>query len=147
LNAAAAFLVRQMKAGMPVPQLAGALSAEFALAPEIAENWVASTLEALSSHGLLADGRVFAAAKEDPATQEARRRRQAEMPAYQSFEVEIEACYRLLNTTALVRYATRAQMRMVDAVIGHLKLDAAEAPDFVLEISATLWGENQLASN
>jgi hypothetical protein len=69
------------------------------------------------------------------------------MPPYRPFEVEAEARYRLLGTTALIRYATKAQMRMVDAVIGHLKLEDAASPDLVIEIAAIAWGENQLASN
>jgi hypothetical protein len=147
LNAAAAFLVRQLKEQMPAGQLAGALGAHFGVAPEVADRWVASTLESLSSHGLLADGPVFVPPAEDPATQEARRRRQSEMPPYAPFAVEVEAHYRLLKTTVLIRYASRAQLRMVDAVIGHLKVEDAVAADFVLDIAAVAWGENQLASN
>jgi hypothetical protein len=148
LNAAAAFLVRKLKDATPATALAAALSAEFGLEPDTADDWVASTLEALSSHDLLDDGRSSAfLVPADVAEGQARKRRQAEMPSYQPFEVEVEAHYRLLETTALVRYATKAQMRMVDAVIGHLKLEGAASPDLVIEIAAAPWGENQLASN
>jgi hypothetical protein len=147
LNPSAAFLARQLQNGTQLPDLTAALTREFAVTPDVAAGWVASTLETLDSHGLLADSPLPAPVAEDPALGGARRRRQAEMPPYQPFEVEVEARYRLLETTMLVRYATRAQMRMVDAVIGHLKLEGTSPPDFLVEISATPWGENQLASN
>lgn len=148
LNPAAAFLARQLLDGAELPDLAAALTREFAVAPDVAGEWVATTLEILGSHGLMADSPLPPPPPgENPALGASRRRRQAEMPPYQPFEVEIEAHYRLLETTMLVRYASRAQMRMVDAVIGHLKLDKAAPPDFVLEIAAEARGGNQLHSN
>ena len=148
LNSAAAFLVRKLQDGTPVSDLAGALTSALAVAPQTAAGWVASTLDALGSHGLLADGPVPELLSSEPlADGAARRRRQAAMPPYEPFEPQAEGRYRLLGTYALVRYGHTAQMRMVDAVIGHLKSEETTEPNLVIDISAAAWGDQQLSSN
>ncbi len=147
LNPTAAFLARKLREGMPISQLAGALTSELAVAPEAADSWVTSTLEALGSHGLLADGHAPASPSSEILEGEARRRRQSEMPAYEPFEPQAEGRYRLLGTCALIRYGHTAQMRMVDAVIGHLKSEESTAYNLTIDISATHWGDRQISSN
>ena len=154
LNPAAAFLVRKMQEGVPVPELAGALTAELAVASEAANSWVVSTLEILRSHGLFGiDGMVPSLPPLPPesfAKEEALARRRADVPPYEAFEPQAEGRYRLLGTYALIRYGHGAQVRMVDAVIGHLKSEELTAPNLVIDITATEWterGRSHLSSN
>ena len=147
LNAAAASIVRKLQDGVALPDVAYKLAAELAVTPEVAEEWVASTIEALGSQGLLADSPAAAPVAADALEGAARRRRQDAMPPFEPYEVQAEARYRLLQTCALVRYGHPAQMRMVDAVVGHLKTEEIAEPNLVIDITATGWGDRQIASN
>ena len=148
LNATAAFILRKLRDGAPAAALADALAAEAGAAPGDAAGWVAATLDALGSHGLLADGTTITPPTFDSSEiDEQLARRRAKVPPFEPFEPRAEGRYRLLGTHALIRYSHRAQMRMVDTVIGHLRSDEASTPDLVVDISDTRWGDRQLRSN
>lgn len=145
LNATARFLVRKLQDG--APNLTNALVAEMGVAPRDAQGWVSATLDALSSQGLLNDGRIPALpATDNAASDEEIARRTADMPAFAPYTPRAEARYRLLGTYALIRYACTAQMHMVDTVIGHLKADEDTAPTLVLDIKGVSAGEGLVAS-
>lgn len=148
LNPMAAHIVRKLlQKEATSSSVVEGLVAEFRITPGAAGAWVSSTLESLRTHGLLQDGAPAAPLPRESRADEAYERRRARTPAYAPFVPEAEAHYRLLNTTVLVRFGHRAQLSMVDAVIGHLKTDEAAKADLVMEISASRWGENQLRSN
>jgi hypothetical protein len=105
---------------------------------------VCDTIKALSSQGLLREGTAVAPAI---APSEMDEGATGEPWPYEPFESIVEARYRLLNTTALIRYSHRAQMRMVDCVIGHLKITELQSPDVVIDIPGKIWDNgNQLSS-
>jgi len=149
LNAAAALIVHELREGVPVAALADALASEMKIAAEESAGWISATLEALSVQGLLADGKTLTPQTPPPsAAAESHARRQEKMPALEAFEVKVQARYRLLGTYALIRYGHRAQMRMVDSVIGHLKSEEEATPTLVIDIPGTLWNNGeQLASS
>jgi hypothetical protein len=142
LNATAAFIARKLEQGTHPSQLAQSLVEERNAALQDAEAWARDTLQAFGAQGLLQDSAAPAPASlpaEEPAV--------PDMPPYEPFEPVVEACYRLLNTTTLIRYFHRAQMRMVDCVIGHLKIAGPQTPDVVIDISGKIWDDgNQLTS-
>lgn len=147
LNATAGFLVRKLQDGAPAPSLANALVAEMGVAPRDAQGWVDATLDALSSQGLLDDGRIpVLPPVDDVASDEEIARRTADMPAFAPYTARAEGRYRLLGTYALIRYASAAQMRMVDTVIGHLKAAEDTAPTLVLDVKGVSAGEGQIIS-
>jgi hypothetical protein len=148
LNATAAFIVRKLQDGVPSPALAGLLATEKNVAPDEAASWVAATCDALGSQGLLADGTsptapTFDSSDMDKILARARSR----VPPIAPFEPRAEGRYRLLGTCALIRFAHPAQMRMVDAVIGHLRSDEIGTPALTVDISAQHWGDRQICSD
>jgi hypothetical protein len=148
LNATAAFVVRKLQDGMPASALAGALVAEGRATSEESAAWAAATLDALGSQGLLADGTTFTPPTFDSSgIDEQLARRQAKVPPFEPFEPRMEERYRLLGTCVLIRYAERAQARMVDTIIGHLRSDETGPPNLVVDISGTRWGDRQIRSN
>lgn len=148
LNATATFIVRKLQEGTPASHLADMLAAEKGVAPQEAAGWVTATLDALDSQGLLADGKTFTTPTFDSSeVDEQLARRRAKVPPFEPFEPLAEGRYRLLGTYAVIRYARRLQMRMVDAVIGHLRSDETTVPNLVIDISGTSWGDRQLTSN
>src|SRR5215469_8431122 len=56
LNASAAHVAREVKAGTPLSAIARDLTEKGMTSPEEAASWVAATLDALRSHGMAADG-------------------------------------------------------------------------------------------
>lgn len=144
LNSTAALLVRKLQEDASTSALADMLTREWGVTPDVAKSWVASTLEALAAHGLLGDGSGGMALGPLPSSAKERvlARRRAKMPPYKSFEPQVVSRYRLLGTYALIRYGHKDQMRMVDAVIGHLKGDERTDPNFVIDLPATGWTEN-----
>ncbi len=58
-----------------------------------------------------------------------------------------ERSYRLLGTRALIRFGHRAQVRLVDSVIGHLAQDSPAGPVTVIDISATKLENGHLRSD
>jgi hypothetical protein len=143
LNSTAALLLRKLQEGASIPALADMLTREAGVAPDVAKSWVASTLEGLAAHRLLGDGGGLVSGPSlTSAKEEILARRRAKMPPYRAFEPQVVAHYRLLGTCALIRFGHENQMRMVDAVIGHLKADEPADPNFVIDLSATGWTEN-----
>lgn len=148
LNKTAAFILSGLQDGMAPPELPAALVAQgYAPAGE-AETWVKTTLAALSNQGLLMDGNspaphpatlapVYDRAEQDRAT----------MPPLAPFAAKAEGHYRLLGTHARIRYAHRAQKRMVDTVIGHLAADDAPSPTLVIDIAMETLPTGHLGSS
>jgi hypothetical protein len=146
LNATAGFLVRKLQEG--APSLTDSLVAEMGVAPRDAQGWVSATLDALSSQGLLDDGRIPVPLPMDNAeSDEEIARRTADMPALAPYTPCVEGRYRLLGTCVLIRYAHGAQMRMVDTVIGHLKADENTAPTLAIDITGVPTREGQIVSD
>ncbi len=148
LNRTAALLVEKLHNGTPAAELAHVFTTEGLAAADEAEQWVATTLDALRSCGVVQDGLAAPA----PANQTAEdnnsaARQAAECAPYRSFEPAAERRYRLLETCALIRFGHVAQVRLVDSVIGHLATDDHATPDVVMDISAKLLGGGHLLSD
>lgn len=146
LNKTAAFLVRRMQQGAPAGILADMLIQEWGVPAQEASGWVSTTLDALRSHGLLNDG-ALPAPGPTAIEQAIARMRAMVPPVMEPFEPEAQGRYRLLNTHARVRCFSQAQLQMIDAVIGHLRSDEDTAPNLVIDVQGTLWGDRQLCSN
>jgi hypothetical protein len=138
LNPPAAAVFRELQEGTPLRQI-GQKLASISKTPEEAEHWVSTTLEALGSHGLLAKTDAPAAALAGPTIPEDRwsAERIATMPPYEPFAPIAERRYGLLGTCALIRYAHKGQLRLVEAVIGHLALEDTSRPTVVIDLKAT----------
>jgi hypothetical protein len=143
LNASAAYIAQQVKAGMPSASIARELTDNGMTSAEAAESWIATTLAALRDHGMAADG-----ARSQPsgsaateALQQHQARRIATMPPYKPLEAAAaERRYRLLDTVALVRFAVVGQAEAVDTVIGHLAVDGSAEPTIQVEIHGRIVG-------
>ena len=138
LNASAALVVRRMQAGTPDSTIEHDLVAEGIASPEEAAAWMTTVLDAIGSHGLLRNG-VAAIPRSAEIWDEEKylARMASEMPAYAPVTPVAEQRYRLLDTCALIRFAHLAQVRLVNAVIGHLATDSDRVPTVTLEIQAT----------
>ena len=137
LNAAAASVFLDLQRGAPVSKLSDLLVSKGLAQPENGQEWVTLALDALGSQGLLEEE---GPAQALPATQPEENRllalRVSKMPPYRAGTDMIEKRYRLLQTRALIRFEHPAQVRLVDAVIGHLACEDTSAPTVVLEIQA-----------
>ena len=136
LNASAAACVRKLQAGTPVEDVPQWLVSEGIAPPEEAAAWVTTTVDALSSHGLLRGTEP----PRIPSGQEVFERRHAVatagMPAYTPVDTKLEQHYRLLDSSFTIRFAHFAQVRLIDTVIGHLKTDTISPDPIVIEIHA-----------
>jgi len=146
LNPTAALIVGRLRDGMPPQDLAAAIAMETGAAPGDAASWVAETLEALRSQGVMAGD--TSPQRSIPSEQEQNLPDgKSNIPPLESFVPQAEGYYRLLGACALIRYAYPAQMRMVDFVIGHLKVNGPAEPTLVIEIPGRLWDNGrQVAS-
>ncbi len=147
LNASAAYIAQQLKAGTPPSSIARELSKNGTTSAAEAGNWIAATLEALRSHGLAADAalpesRVSAQteAQQQEQQQEQQARRIALMPPYSPVEAVAERRYRLLGSVALMRFAMAEQAQAVDAALGHLAIGGSDEPALVIEVHAEVFG-------
>lgn len=136
LNATAALVFLELQRGTPVAQLPPILSSQGHVERSEAQRWVAAALEALGSHGLMLDDRappppLPRVPQEDPRIAAMR---VYFMPPFQPGKDLITRRYRLLETRALIRFEHPAQVRLVDAVLGHLATDEDFEPTMVLEI-------------
>lgn len=150
LNDSAAFVVQKLKGGATPSALVQALVSERHVSTEVAKSWMATALEALAAHGVLDNGEPAKLVEKRPELPqlELLARRAAKMPPYQQLESPVtEKRYRLLNTVVLVRFGHRAQVRLVDAVIGHLSTDERVVPDIVMEMPAVVQNNGHLLSN
>ena len=148
LNATAALIVQKLREGVAAGELADTLSRENGVARDEAAGWTASTLEALGSQGLLADGRApfFPPASSEMADRIARAK--ASIPPFEPFKPAAQGHYRLLGVDALIRYGHGAQKRMVDTVIGHLRTEDAVPPALTIDIQSLTSDDGQhMASN
>jgi hypothetical protein len=148
LNASAAFMVRKLQDGTLASDLVQALASEGLAAPEEAARWVTTTLDALGSHGMLADSR--APKTPSPGTRSEEQEfavLAATMPPYMPFEPMAERRYRLLDTCVVIRFAMFSQVLLVDSVIGHLATDNFSAPTMVVDIQGVKLEHNQLRSD
>jgi len=148
LNATAALIVRKLHEGVPAKAVAAEIARELNATADEADGWVVAALDSLAAQGLLTGGGPAAPAPAVPsAREEAVAQRRAKMPPLQAFEPRAEGRYRLLGTHALIRYAHRAQKRMVDAVIGHLGSDEAGEPNLIIDVQAEFPEDGHLSSN
>ena len=147
LNKTAAFLARRMERGASAAMLADMLVQELGVPAGEAGGWVRTTLAALKSHGLLDDGTVPLASGPSAVEKAMAHMRAMVPPVMEPFEPQAEGRYRLLDTLALVRCSHRAQLSLIDAVIGHLKSEETAEPNFIIDVQGKLWGDRQLCSN
>lgn len=142
LNASAAYIAQQVNAGTPTASIARELAKNGTASAEEAETWIATTLDALRSLGMAADGgpREANVPAETQAQQEQRARRIATMPPCVPVAAVAERRYRLLHTVALMRFAMAGQAEAVDAALGHLAVDDSAAPTVLVEVSAEILG-------
>jgi hypothetical protein len=148
LNATAALIVQKLREGVAAAELADMLGRENGVAKDEADGWTASTLEALGSQGLLADGRTLSLPPASSEIAERVARLKAGMPPFAPFKPAARGCYRLLGIEALIRYGHGAQKRMVDSVIGHLKTESTGTPALTIDVQSLPWNEGrQIASN
>ena len=135
-NAPAAFVLNALREGKSPSEVAQTLASEGFASPEEASDWVGRTLEAFQSQGLLVDGEPSAQVQMEAAAGQrlGPSTRFTNMPPYAPFEPVAERRYLLLDTCALVRFASVEQVPWVEAVVGHLATDDGAAPTVVLDI-------------
>jgi hypothetical protein len=146
LNATAALIVQKLREGVAAAELADMLGRENGVAKDQADGWTASTLDALGSQGLLADGRTVSLPPASSELAERVARLRAAMPPFEPFKPAAQVRYRLLGVEALIRYGHGAQRRMVDSVIGHLRTEGAGTPALTIDVQSLSEGR-QIASN
>ena len=133
LNAPAAAVFEALQKSAPLHEIRQKLASITKSAKE-AEHWVSTTLDALACNGMMAGSE--AAPATGPLIPEDRwsAERIATIPPYQPFTPFAERRYNLLGTRALIRYDHRGQLRLVEAVIGHLATDDTSPPTVVLDL-------------
>ncbi len=144
LNASAALIVRELQEGSRASELPRLLSSQGVAPPDQAEHWVETMLDALNSHGMLADSPPMSASETQLRAEEERAAAIADMPEYAPFEAAQERRYRLLDTSALVRFGSRAQVRLVNSVLGHLIVDDSSRPTIVIDLAASMMEDGNL---
>ncbi len=150
LNDSAAFVVQKLREGATRTTLVHALTSNYGVNSAEAERWIASALEALSLHSVLDDGRPPTVPARSPGSVEEAffARHAAQMPPYRPLESPAaEKRYRLLETLVLIRFGHVAQVRLVDAAIGHLETDDNAPPDVVVEAPSMPRANRQLLSD
>jgi len=143
LNASAALVVRGLQNGLSTAEVEQSLVAEGMTLPEEAGAWVAAALEVAGSHGLLANGASVAAAG-TPLSDNDDSTGPPDMPDLAPYRPRLEKRYRLLGTCALIRFSAQSQVRLVDAVIGHLVTEEDATPTVVFDLVATQPGDDHL---
>jgi hypothetical protein len=148
LNASAAFVLRMLQEGTSASEIAEALVSEGITPPEEAARWVTTVLDALGSQGLLANRAAPAGRRGQASEDEEYLARLArKMPPYAPFQPALERRYRLLETCGLIRFAHVAQVRLVDAVIGHFAIDNCSVPTTVIDIQAVTLEDGHFRSD
>jgi hypothetical protein len=148
LNAPAALVFRALQRGTSISQLPEIVSREGHLSLQSAERWVATTLDALRSHGMFADQPVV----ESPTADLTKNlhgvaRHVVDMPPFEPFVPASEKHYRLLGTHALIRCVHKDQARAVDAVLGHLATEEEGAPDVLIEVRRVKMADGRLRND
>jgi hypothetical protein len=141
LNASAAHVAQQIKAGATPSAIARELTTMGMTSAEEARNWIAATLEALRSHGMAADGPFpEPGVSADLQSQQQQRARIEKMPPYAPFEAVAERRYRLLSSVVLMRFGMPGQAEAVDAALGHLAVGGGAEPTILLEVHGSILG-------
>jgi hypothetical protein len=146
LNQSAALIVHELQQGTQAAELAGRLVARGLVGAGEAAHWVSATLDALATHGMLADGASPPPARvldEDQGDEQLI----GDVPSYQPIEPVAEQRYRLLGTCALIRFGHADQAAWVNTVLGHLAVADKSAPSTVLDIHATRLPNGELRSD
>ena len=143
LNATAAFIFAALQAGQPSATVAQSLVDSGRARGHEAPHWVNDTIDALATHGMLADGLVAATPPAAPTIGAGR----VAVPPFAPAAVVAERRYRLLGTTMLIRFGHLAQRRLVDAVIGHLAIGDGPPPEHVMDIQGEVFDLNQIRSH
>lgn len=148
LNSAAASIFYAIHAGTPLSALPETLVAQGLAGSADANFGIRATIEALRSHGMIEGLDASAAptpARHGSETNPKRiAKRLAGMPPYESFSPVAEKCYRLLETKAKIRFGHAAQLRLIDAALGHLATSDDSEPTLVIDLPGMIWGEQQL---
>jgi hypothetical protein len=145
LNASAALVFGELQSGTSAADLPRVLASKEIAAPDEAARWVTATLDALRSHGMLADGPAPPA--QATGSLDERVDHAADMPPLAPFEVAVERRYRLLETCALIRFGFHSQKRLVDSVIGHLAIDEPRVSTVVFDIPGVFRGNEGINSS
>ena len=144
LNASAAHVAQRVAAGVPFSAIERELAENGMTSAEDAANWITVTLDALRTHGMLADAPLPepGVSAELRSRQEEQARRIAAMPAYSPVEAVAERRYRLLDSVALMRFAMAEQAEAADAALGHLAVADSVAPTVLIEVHASILGRS-----
>jgi len=134
LNASASLVLQELQRGTPEQDIRRKL-APIAGTPEEAQHWLSAILDALASHGMLMGTQPSALLGLTIPDERWSEERIATMPPLTPFSPFAERRYLLLGTCALVRYSHKGQLRMVEAVIGHLATDAACEPTVTIDLA------------
>ncbi len=148
LNASATFLFRNLQRGLTEEELTAAVVSAGLTGLAEAQSWVATTIDAFRSHGILCDGETpdLASAKQDQ-HQSASDQSAAGVRPYAPFNPAFERRYRLLETSLLIRFGHPAQLPVVESVIGHLFTDGNSLPTVVMDIAAIETDGGELRSD
>lgn len=147
LNASAEMIVRGLQGGGEASALPHLLASRGLAPPDQAEHWVETMLEALGSHGMLAGSPPLSGEETRRREEEKRAAAIAGMPDYRPFDAAVERRYRLLETTALIRFGSRAQVRLVNSVLGHLAINDDSAPTIVIDLAASMLDDRNMRSD
>ncbi len=145
LNPTATAILRGLQAGQSPADLAHALATAAGLGTDQAQHWVATTLAALRTHGMLA-GCDPTPTPADPLAdaRQAAAHRIAHLPPLGDFTPAAERHYRLLGTSFRIRYAHPAQIRLVDSILGHLAAPNAPTPHCIIDLPGEIWSGTQM---
>jgi hypothetical protein len=146
LNPSAAFIFGELQDGKTPSAIAQSLVSQ-GTAADLANEWVSATIEALDSHGMLESGRPLPAPVTGDCELEELSRLTAGMPPYAPVESAIERRYRLLETRVLIRFAMSQQIRLVNAVIGHLATNDPHPADVTIDIHGSILEDGHLHSD
>jgi hypothetical protein len=142
LNASAAVCARKLQAGASNEDVAQWLTTEGIAPPEDAAAWVTATLDALRYHGLLAGIEPAIQTSAQEIFERHHAIATAGMPDYTPVDAKAEQHYRLLDSSFTIRFGHFAQVRLIDAVIGHLKTDMVSPGATLIEIHAVQLEKN-----
>jgi len=147
LNESAAFIFRALQRGAAVKEVERAIASEGLVAISESGGWVRTTIDAFRSQGMLADQSVperEIARNDDGAFAT---HRVAGMPEYELLKHVTERRYQLLDTSAVVRFAHLAQVRLVESVIGHLATTRLSANTILIEIHGRVLENGHMRSD
>ena len=145
LNASAGTVLSELQKGTPVKHLAAALVSSGAATPDVADEWVETTLKGLREQGFLVgvQGLNFEGDTKDG--------EESATPPYRpingKFVPVAEHYYELLGTRAKIRFEHEAQVRLVNSVIGHLATKETSGVTLNIDVQAVPLNNGHLLSN